>query len=134
MRNRLKIHSGRRKGIALVTTLMLASIFIALIMAFFYLIERDYYTARTQECSQQAFYVAFSGLEFGVQNPTMIPRGSTIHRSFPSGSTTHGFDLSRLSNGSLRCVGRVTYDNGRVVHRVLLLKVGRPATRFQEVR
>lgn len=122
------------RGIALATTLLVASIFIVLIVAFLYMIERDYYLARSQESSQQAFYLAFSALQFGAKNPSLVPAGTTIHRQVPAGSTTEGFDLERLPDGSLRAIGRATYDNGRSVHRVLLLKKGLPPTRYQELR
>lgn len=98
---------GRRlkRGIALVTVLLLTVILLILTVAFLFYAERGYRFAGLQERQNQAYYLAMAGLEYYRARPEAFLTQKTVRHPLPAGSTTDFFEVTLQDDGTLECKG-----------------------------
>ena len=95
----------RKRGIALVTVLVMTVILLVLTIAFLYYAERAYRFAGYQERQNQAYFLALAGLEYYKARPEEFLEQPTVRRPLPIDSTTNFFEVTLRENGDLVCKG-----------------------------
>lgn len=94
-----------RRGIALITVLVMTMVLLVLTIAFLFYAERGYRFAGIQERQNQAYFLALAGLEYYKARPEEFLTNPTVKRSVPSDSTTDFFEVTLKENGDLQCRG-----------------------------
>lgn len=105
---------GARRGMALITALMVSVLFVVLCLSVLTFMQMDMQFTRQQEANVGAFYCARSGLAFFQASRSLFAAGVPVTRNVPDPQATKDFSVVVDSSGT-RHVDR---------HRV---RYGRPA-------
>lgn len=95
----------KKRGIALVTVLVMTMILLVLTVAFLFYAERGYRFAGMQERQNQAYFLAVAGLEYYRARPEEFVKEKTIRRSVPKLSKTNFFEVTVEENGTITSTG-----------------------------
>ena len=99
------IEKSHKRGIALVTVLVMTVILLVLTIAFLFYAERGYRFAGLQERQNQAYFLALAGLEYYKARPEEFLQTQTVKKPVPKDSSTNFFEVTLKTNGDLECKG-----------------------------
>lgn len=118
-----------RRGMALVTALLVSVVLLILGISFLNYLENDYHFASKQDKSQQAYYLALAGLEYQrTRLDRLSPRASAVteKHSVPNGDPYHYFEITVFPDGRLESVGTVAAPLKILAQRKLTVAAGKP--------
>lgn len=96
---------AKKRGLALVTVLILTVILLVLTVAFLFYAERGYRFAGLQERQNQAYFLAMAGLEFYRARPEEFGNNQPVRRAVPLESETSFFEVTLEEDGTITSRG-----------------------------
>lgn len=122
-----------RRGIALITSLLLSVLFLVIVLGFMAFMERDYLFAGHMNRSTQAYYLAESGLDYYRLRSGSFSAGVVQRFDIPPEDPRNHFEVVVLSDGTIRSTGIVTNNAGDVLNtRTLVVPMGNYAEVYDE--
>lgn len=114
---------AKPRGIALMTSLLLISFLLVIGLGFLTMVQRDYSFGRQQQVRQQAFFLAQSGLDFYRQRPALFTANAPLEFGVPNSDTDRRFEVTLLSDGTVRSRG-IVKSHGKVLGERILIAPG----------
>ena len=108
------MNQGRR-GVAMITALLLAIFLLVLGLAFLTFTEQDYRFAGQQNNSTEAYYLAVSGVEYYRARPATFTTGTAQVFSMPPGDPHDRFEVTVEADGTVRSRGFLVNSSGDTV-------------------
>jgi Tfp pilus assembly protein PilX len=111
-----------RRGIALVTVLLLSTLMLVLGLTFLNYLEADYHFAAHQDRQQQAYYLAVAGLEYQRHRTDLLHEASSAGPIFvPATNPNAFFNVTVEGNGRVHSLG-VVQNSFRILatHRLVV--------------
>jgi hypothetical protein len=119
----------KRRGMALITSLLVSVLLLLLGVSFLNYLENDYRFAAHQEKSQQAYYLALAGLEYQKTRTDLLFPGTATPMPFKQGvpvsSLTNYFEVTVTAQGKVVSRGVVQSSTGLLLgERTLIVEPG----------
>lgn len=126
--------SGRRRGIALITGLLVSVFCLILGLAFLTFIDRDVFFAGAQQAGMEAYFLAQCGIEyFRVTGEPVAPPPSSTTIQVPVGNPQRTATVEKRLSGDLVFTGRVLGGGGTVrAERVIIAPGGNLANVYEK--
>lgn len=128
----------KRRGMALITSLLVSVLLLLLGVSFLNYLENDYRFAAHQEKSQQAYYLALAGLQYQKTRLDRLYPGTTVpmpeaHGVPASSLTTNYFEITVTPQGQVISHGVVKSSTGVLLgERTLTVEPGSPTRDYKD--
>jgi Tfp pilus assembly protein PilV len=129
---------AKRRGMALITTLIASVVLLSMGIGFLYFLERDYRFGGQQEHSQQAYYLALAGLRYqATRSDLFYPGCPNVTLPIPSTSLTNYVEIGVDSNAVITARGTIFSFTGStfsavLAQRTLTVESGQPNRCYQD--
>lgn len=120
----------RRRGMALLTVLLLSTLLLMLGITFLEYLEIDYRLAAQQERRQQAYFLAAAGLAYAHTHTDVLHAaggGATVTQQLPPNDPDHSFEVSVDAQGRVRSRGIVRNPFRILAQHTLVVEPGSSA-------
>lgn len=123
-----------RRGIALMTALMLITFLLIVGLGFLTMLEQDYNLGAQQVKGQQAYLLAQSGIDYYKARPTTFTVDVPKALNLPEGDPDRVFEVVVKPDGTIRSSGRMLHDGKVQAERILVVPQGNYGEMYDETQ